>query len=209
IVMMKQMPTAMTSPEMVTPPAVTGCRPSEIVRILIIARVTQPRMIRLIGMARYRARKTRSVAAGLPLYRTSANSTSVITFALRHKRAKKNTVSMPLISMFHHSQFPATPCAETRPVTTSGVSAANVVATMDAPASHHGTARPEMKYSLRLSPPRFVKAKPMPADNRKYAATIAQSIAVRFMVAWLRRNQQGGDDRSREQRHRRADAALR
>src|SRR5690242_21932595 len=88
---------------------------------------------------------------------------------------------MPLISMFHHSQFPATPCDETSPVTTSGVSAANVVATIDAPASHHGTARPEMKYSLRLSPPFFVKAKPMPAERRKYAATIAQSIAVRFI----------------------------
>src|SRR5689334_17766258 len=113
---------------------------------------------------------------------------------------------MPLISMFHHRQFPATPCADTRPVTTRGVSAANVVATIDPPASHHGTARPEMKYSLRLSPPRFVKAKPMPADNRKYAATMAQSIAVRFMVSWLRRNQRSGDDRNRERRRRPADA---
>src|SRR5438067_727803 len=77
--------------------------------------------------------------------------------------------------MFHHNQLPATPCADTRPVTTSGVSAANVVATIDAPASHHGTARPEMKYSLKLSPPFFVNAKPMPADNAKYAATMAQS----------------------------------
>ena len=64
---------------------------------------------------------------------------------------------MPLISMFHHSQLPATPFATTSPVTTSGVSAANVVATIDVPASHHGTLRPERKYSLRLSPPRFVK----------------------------------------------------
>ena len=88
---------------------------------------------------------------------------------------------MPLISMFHHNQFPATPCAATRPVTTSGVSAANVVATIDAPASHHGTCRPEMKYSLRLSPPRFVNANPIAAVKTKYAATIAQSMAVRFM----------------------------
>src|SRR6476661_3072789 len=92
-----------------------------------------------------------------------------MTWARRQSRAKKNTVSIPLISMFHHSQFPATPCAETNPVTTSGVSAANVVATIDAPASHHGTARPEMKYSLRLSPPFFVNANPMPADRRKYS----------------------------------------
>src|SRR5689334_6223453 len=106
---------------------------------------------------------------------------SVITCALRQSRAKKNTVSIPLIRKHHHSQFPATPCENTRPVTTSGVSAANVVATMDAPASHHGTWRPEMKYSLKLSPPRRVKAKPIPAERMKYAATIAQSIAVRFM----------------------------
>src|SRR6185437_11744653 len=108
--------------------------------------------------------------------------TSVITRARRHSRAKKNTVSMPLISMFHHSQFPATPCDDTSPVTTSGVSAANVVATIDAPASHHGTARPEMKYSDRLSPPRLVNANPIPAESRKYAATMAQSMGEMCMV---------------------------
>src|SRR3954451_19933250 len=104
-----------------------------------------------------------------------------MTFARRQSRAKKNTVSMPLISMFHQSQFPATPCDDTSPVTTSGVSAAKVVATIDAPASHQGTFRPEMKYSLKLSPPRRVNAKPIAAESRKYDATIAQSIAVRFM----------------------------
>ena len=51
-------------------------------------------------------------------------------------------MSVPLITMFHQSQLPATPCAATRPVTTSGVSAAKVVAIIAAPASHHGTARP-------------------------------------------------------------------
>ena len=53
---------------------------------------------------------------------------------------------------------------------------------MDAPASHHGTCRPEMKYSLRLSPPRFVNAKPMPAERTKYAATIAMAGAARRLV---------------------------
>ena len=56
-------------------------------------------------------------------------------------------MSMPLITQFHQSQLPATPCVATSPVTTSGVSAANVVATIAAPASHHGTWRPETKYS--------------------------------------------------------------
>src|SRR5690349_9334695 len=106
---------------------------------------------------------------------------SVMTWALRHSRAKKNTVSMPLIRKHHHSQFPATPWENTSPVTTSGVSAANVVATIDAPASHHGTWRPEMKYSLRLSPPRRVKANPIAPDSTKYAATITQSIGFTFI----------------------------
>ena len=57
---------------------------------------------------------------------------------------------MPLITMFHHSQLPAMPFLTTRPVTSSGVSAANVVATIDVPASHQGTSRPERKNSLVL-----------------------------------------------------------
>ena len=74
---------------------------------------------------------------------------------------------MPLITKFHHSQLPATPFVATNPVTSSGVSAANVVATIDAPASHQGAARPERKYSLRLAPPRRVKYSPMPVDRAK------------------------------------------
>ena len=41
------------------------------------------------------------------------------------------------MTMFHQSQLPATPCVATRPVTTSGVSAAKVVAIIAEPASHH------------------------------------------------------------------------
>ncbi len=52
---------------------------------------------------------------------------------------------MPESRNAHHSQFPATPWVYTRPVTTSGVSAAKVVATMDVPASHQETLRPETK----------------------------------------------------------------
>ena len=42
------------------------------------------------------------------------------------------------------------PLAATMPVTASGVSAANVVATIDVPASHQGTLRPDRKYSSKL-----------------------------------------------------------
>jgi hypothetical protein len=69
-----------------------------------------------------------------------------MTSARRHSRAKKKTVSMPLITKFHHSQLPATPLVATRPVTTRGVSAAKVVATIAVPASHQGAWRPERKY---------------------------------------------------------------
>lgn len=71
------------------------------------------------------------------------------------------------MSMFHHNQFPATPLATTSPVTTRGVSAAKVVATMEAPASHQGTLRPERKYSSRFSPPFFVKKKPIAEERAK------------------------------------------
>src|SRR5438309_1166788 len=40
------------------------------------------------------------------------------------------------------------PPLATIPVTASGVSAANVVATIEVPASHHGTFRPERKKSV-------------------------------------------------------------
>ena len=49
---MKQIATATMSPDTVRPNSWTSCSPSEMVRIFTIARVTQPRMIRLIGSAR-------------------------------------------------------------------------------------------------------------------------------------------------------------
>src|SRR5258707_8443131 len=121
----------------------------------------------LDGGAGQRAEVQHSAAGGAPLYRSSANSTSVITPARRQSRAKKNTVSMPLMRKFHQSQFPATPFFATSPVTTSGVSAAKVVATMLAPASHQLTLRPDRKYCSMLSPPFFVKRRPMPIESAK------------------------------------------
>jgi len=71
--------------------------------------------------------------------------------ARRQRRAKKNTVIMPLNRKLHHSQLPAMPRVATRPVTASGVSAAKVVATMEVPASHQLTARPDTKKSSVLA----------------------------------------------------------
>src|SRR5687767_9649127 len=80
--------------------------------------------------------------------------------------------------MFHQSQFPATPFSATMPVTASGVSAANVVATIDVPASHHGNDRPETKNSETFLPARRVYASPTAAESRKYAPTMIQSRDV-------------------------------
>src|SRR5262249_50756550 len=179
------------SPEKIVYPAVMAKRRiaafqgsilREIWRTVTIARVTQPMMIRLIGSARYRARKPRSAAAGFPPYRSSANSRSVSTPARRQSRAKKKTVRMPEMAPFHHSQFPATPYRATSPATTSGVSAEKVVATMDVPANHQGSARPETKYSVSEEPARRGETRPSPADTTKYARTISPSAKLSRLV---------------------------
>ena len=56
--------------------------------------------------------------------------------------------------MFHHIQLPAMPFLATMPVTARGVSAAKLVATIDVPAIHQGSVRPERKYSVVSRPAR-------------------------------------------------------
>nr|WP_279352605.1 hypothetical protein [Salinibacter sp.] len=99
--------------------------------------------------------RPRSHAATRPLYRNSTNSTSVMTPLRRQRRAKKKTVSIPPMAAFHQSQLPAMPFWATISVTSSGVSTANVVATMLVPASHQGIARPDRKNSEVSSPARW------------------------------------------------------
>jgi hypothetical protein len=53
-----------------------------------------------------------------------------------------------------------------------GVSLENVVATMDRPASHHGTARPEAKNSAVLFPERL----PKNSAGMKQMATEARAM---------------------------------
>src|ERR1700730_19347415 len=96
------------------------------------------------------ARKPRRNAAGFPSYRSSTNSTSVRIPARSKYRAKKKTVIIPDKHCDHHIQFPEIPFFATTPVTNKGVSAANVVATIDVPASHQETFRPDTKNSSVL-----------------------------------------------------------
>src|ERR1700730_9868751 len=92
------------------------------------------------------ARKPRRKAAGFPPYRNSTNSTSVRISARRQYRAKKNTVIIPNRHCDHHNQFPEIPFLATSPATSRGVSAANVVATIEVPATHHDTLLPATKH---------------------------------------------------------------
>ena len=73
------------------------------------------------------------------------------------------------MTMFHHSQLPATPLAATSPVTSSGVSAANVVATIEAPGEPPGnlTPRQEVLAEACASPRRGGKKSPIPVDSAK------------------------------------------
>ncbi len=87
--------------------------------------------------------------------------------ARRHSRAKKKTVSTLPQTKFHQSQLPAMPLRATSSVTARGVSAAKVVATIDVPASHQGSARPDRKNSSVEPPARRAYQMPMAALSAK------------------------------------------
>src|SRR5262245_62384707 len=95
----------------------------------------------------------------------------------RQSRAKKKTVDTPVSTNAHHCQLPATPNFRTCSVTQFGVSLLNVVATIDRPASHQGTERPDAKNSDVFCPARLPKnsagTKQMASDTR----TMIQSMS--------------------------------
>ena len=70
-------------------------------------------------------------------------------------------------------------------VTKLGVSLLKVVATIDNPASHQGTERPEAKNSEVLVPARLPKNSAGTKQMSKEPATISQSINCNFMPACL------------------------
>src|SRR5882724_5669944 len=99
----------------------------------------------------------------------------------RQRRAKKKTVATPVRTKAHHCQLPATPNLRTCSVTQLGVSLLKVVATMERPASHQGTERPETKNSEVFLPAR----RPKKSAGTKHTAThrkaIIQSIGSKCM----------------------------
>src|SRR5512145_2608636 len=88
---------------------------------------------------------------------------------------------MPVSRNAHHAQFAATPFSRTRFVTRFGVSVEKVVATIETPTSHHGAARPEVKNSEVLLPPRRAKNSAGMKAIAIETATTIQSRDVRFM----------------------------
>ena len=62
-------------------------------------------------------------------------------------------------------------------VTRFGVSLLNVVATIDRPASHHGTARPEAKNSEVLLPARLPKNSAGTKQMSRETTTMIQSMS--------------------------------
>src|SRR6201746_2558149 len=95
----------------------------------------------------------------------------------RQSRAKKNTVETPVSTNAHHCQLPATPYCRTCCVTQFGVSLLKVVATIDKPASHHGTDRPDAKNSEVLFPARLPKNRAGTKQISSVKTTMIQSRA--------------------------------
>src|SRR5256885_11846588 len=104
----------------------------------------------------------------------------------RHSRAKKKTVETPVSTNAHHCQLPATPNLRTCSVTQLGVSLLKVVATIESPANHHGTERPETKNSevfLLARLPRNSAGAKHTATQRK---AMNQSIGCKCMPWCIR-----------------------
>src|ERR1700745_481260 len=97
----------------------------------------------------------------------------------RQRRAWKKTVETPVRVNAHQTQLPATPFRRTMSVTRFGVSLLNVVATIERPASHHGTARPDPKNSVVLLPARRPKNSAGTKHTRSDRMTMIQSSVVR------------------------------
>src|ERR1700733_3934066 len=88
---------------------------------------------------------------------------------------------MPVRVNAHHCQLPATPCLRMMSVTRFGVSALNVVATIDKPASHHGTERPDAKNSVVFFDARLPKKRDGKKQMHRLTTTIIQSRVLRTM----------------------------
>src|SRR6478672_12091567 len=93
---------------------------------------------------------------------------------------------MPVRVNAHQHQLPATPSRRTMSVTRLGVSLLNVVATMDSPASHQGTERPETKNSEVFFPARRPKKRAGIKQIERETAMMSQSMKCSVMIRFQR-----------------------
>ena len=112
----------------------------------------------------------------------SRYSNSVSTLALLHNLAKKKVVSIPLISKLHHCQLLDIPDFLMISVTYNGVSAANVVATMDNPAMYHGKFLPPRKKSAREEEALSFSLSPIITNNNRSPMMILQSKKANSII---------------------------
>ena len=94
-----------------------------------------------------------------------------------------NTVSIPVSRNAHQTQFPETPFCRTISVTRLGVSAENVVATIEIPNSHQGMLRPDKKYWPESFPDLKVNDAPIASESAKKPIRMVQSMVVSSIVA--------------------------
>ena len=90
-------------------------------------------------------------------------------------------MATPVSVKAHHCQLPATPCVRTKLATRLGVSLEKVVATIESPASHQGTERPEAKNSAVLLPDLLPKNNAGMKQMAMDAAIMIQSMSSRRM----------------------------
>ena len=109
-------------------------------------------------------------------------------------------MATPVSVKAHHCQLPATPWVRTKLATRLGVSLEKVVATMESPASHQGTERPEAKNSAVLLPERFPKNSAGTKQIKIEAAAMIQSRVWRC-IEILHRLQRAGSGFGMDQMH--------
>mgnify|MGYP003676742790 CR=1 FL=1 len=101
--------------------------------------------------------------------------------------AYTNTVSIPVNKKDHQTQLPETPLFLTISATRLGVSAENVVATIDIPNNHQGIFRPDRKNSEVFFPACLETMIPIVNEIKKNAIIITQSIDLSsIMVNYLK-----------------------
>jgi hypothetical protein len=145
----------------------TSDNPKTIFDIFAMAMLTDAIMMQLITRPSLMALKILSMLLDLETpYLNLTKSTSVTTSLRLQYRARKKIAPIEPIAPAHQNQLAEIPLLAVSPVTHSGVSDENVVATMEVPATNQPNDRPAKKKSSSLDEAFFVKYNPIPIEIR-------------------------------------------